>query len=131
MRKVLSGNHILACSSIGFVEVISALTRKQRADPTDEEDFRLLLEDVRVDWSRFLEVDCTSGIIQNAARLAQELGLRGADAIHLASALACSELLVKPNEQLVLVASDRELLAAALRLGLESFDPESANALPD
>jgi len=63
-------------------------------------------------WSAIRPVELTEGVEQHAARLAAEHHLRGADAVHLASALAVGD----PN--LVMAVWDRRLHASALTVGL-------------
>jgi len=49
--------------------------------------------------------------------------LRGADSVHLASALVLKEELYLDSQEFTLVTSDAELKAAALRVGLAVLDP--------
>lgn len=57
-------------------------------------------------------VEITETLVFNAGVMAQEHGLRGYDAVHLAAALAVAD------EDAVLVTGDHQLSAAATRLGL-------------
>jgi hypothetical protein len=54
--------------------------------------------------------------------------LRGADAIHLASAVYLRELLREPP---VIIASDAELIAASISEGFSVIDPNLNPPLPD
>ncbi len=63
-------------------------------------------------WSAVRPVELTEGVEQHAARLAAEHALRGADAVHLASALAVG------GPDLIVAAWDRRLHAGALAVGL-------------
>lgn len=63
-------------------------------------------------WERIARVGVDTSLARRAGALAAEQDLRGYDAVHLASA----ERLRSP--ELVFVAADRELGAAARRLGL-------------
>ena len=63
-------------------------------------------------WAEMIPVACGLDTVLLAADLAESDGLRGCDAIHLASALS-TEI-----SELVFVAWDRELLTAARRNGL-------------
>jgi len=60
--------------------------------------------------------------------LARNLALRGADAVHLASALLLKGQLAA-EDQLVLIASDRELNIAAQSFSLPVVDPEQVEIL--
>jgi hypothetical protein len=59
-----------------------------------------------------------------ARDLARNLTLRGADAVHLASALMLQRRFADTEDQLIFVASDRELKEAAQSSGLAVIDPE-------
>jgi uncharacterized protein len=63
-------------------------------------------------WAATLPVELTAAVEQHAGQLARTHALRGADAIHLASALAISD----PN--LVIAIWDRRLRAGAQAAGL-------------
>ena len=52
------------------------------------------------------------------------MALRGADAVHLASALVLQRRFADAENHLVFVASDRELKEAAQASGLAVIDPE-------
>jgi len=52
------------------------------------------------------------------------MALRGADAVHLASALVLQSRLVDAEDRLIFVAADRELKEAAQASGLAIIDPE-------
>lgn len=68
-------------------------------------------------------VEVTGGIVRRAGALAEELSLRGYDAVHLASAETLGDL------EVVVVAGDRALLKGAAALGLAVGDLESAERL--
>ena len=57
-------------------------------------------------------MEVTESLVWTAGRLAEEEGLRGYDAVHLAAALAVA------GTDTVFISGDQELLAAAARLGL-------------
>jgi predicted nucleic acid-binding protein len=48
------------------------------------------------DWKNFLSIQVTREIVRMAGEMAEKHGLRGFDAIHLASALTLREKLVSP-----------------------------------
>ena len=52
------------------------------------------------------------------------MALRGADAVHLASALVLQRCFADAEDRLVFIASDRELKEAAQSSGLAVIDPE-------
>jgi hypothetical protein len=56
--------------------------------------------------------------------LASTFGLRGADSVHLASAVILREELALDTDAFAFVVSDLELKAAALKAGLAVLDPQ-------
>ena len=61
-------------------------------------------------------------------RVARGHYLKAGDAVHLASALQLGSL-VPGNEEIVAVASDREVCSASQELGLRLLNPESEDAM--
>lgn len=76
----------VAVSSLSLAEVTSALKRHQLEGGFSQADeqraFRVLLED----WETFDRIDLSDWLAKQAAVLARSKGLRGADAVQLASA---------------------------------------------
>jgi predicted nucleic acid-binding protein len=64
--------------------------------------------------------------VGRAVRLARGYKLRGADAVHLATALGANDALVGTGSTVVLVASDEDLLAVAQQTGLTVENPAIA-----
>jgi predicted nucleic acid-binding protein len=74
------------------------------------------------DWVEINGLPLTSGLAKRAASLSKEYRLRGADAVHLTTALSLKDSLKGANS-VRFVASDRELLEAAQPAGLEADNP--------
>jgi hypothetical protein len=66
----------------------------------------------------------TTETVDLAKDLARNMALRGADAVHLASALVLQRRFADVEDRLVFVASDRELREAAQSSSLAIIDPE-------
>jgi len=118
-----------ACASLGVVEVTAALTRLARAQPIPPRELPLRLAAVRADWAHMIQVQLTDQVLQEAIRQAKQRALRGADAIHLASALVLDKSLSPSGEVTILVTSDRELAEAAGETGLAVLNPEALESL--
>ena len=73
---------------------------------------------------RFIQVQLTNETMELAKDLARNMALRGADAVHLASALVLQRRFADAEDQLIFVVSDRELKEATQSSGLEVIDPE-------
>ena len=66
--------------------------------------------------------------MNQAREVARQRALRGADAIHLASALVPRSRFVEEEDRLVFVASDRQLKEAARSAGFTVTDPEEEDS---
>jgi hypothetical protein len=73
---------------------------------------------------RFIQIQLTTETTDLAKDLARDMALRGADAVHLVSALVLRRRFADAEERLVFVTSDRELKEAAQSSGLALIDPE-------
>ena len=116
----------LASSVLGYIEVASALARQQVSRNLDEDKLSRLQQQLEEDWGDLTGLSVTEEVVRSAVRLARSHKLRGADAIHLASALGVSDALSGTGDSLILVASDEELLAAAQQVGLTVENPTIA-----
>jgi hypothetical protein len=61
--------------------------------------------------------------VERTLQLARIYALRGADCVHLASAVILKARLALEANEFALVTSDQELKAAALKAGLAVVDP--------
>lgn len=113
---------ILACVSLGFIEVLATLSRKAKAGQIDVEQLRQKQHEVSADWEQFIQVQLSDEVLSEAVKLTVELALRGADGIHLASAVILQKSLSELDD-FQLVTCDRELLAAAKQIGMVTFNP--------
>lgn len=104
-----------ATSLITLAEANAALSRTLRmkiiSQGTGEEATRLL----RKQWPLYLKTPMTGKTVARAAELAWDLGLRGYDAVHLASAELWQTALGMPVS---LVTYDNQLAVGAGQLGL-------------
>lgn len=122
-QRLFDAQSSLACASLGFIEVLATLTRKQRAgeiSAMDYDDARRILD---FDWQAFVEVRLDAATVAIAADVVRQFALRGADAVHLASALHLRQRLKDERDAVILVAADQELKLAALASGFTVQDP--------
>ncbi len=75
------------------------------------------------DWRRFIHVQLTVEAVDIAREVAIDHALRGADAIHLGSALMLRKRFEEKEDQLLFVTADQELKEAAQAAGLSVSDP--------
>ncbi len=122
--KPAAANFIYA-ARITFVEVVAALTRRTRSGrlvPTATA--KSLIRFRRAFAGKFLIVDVTASLVENAAALAEKHVLRGYDAVQLAAALQInSDRLAAGTLAITLISADVTLNAAALAEGLAVDNP--------
>lgn len=117
-------SNTLSCSPLGFIEVGSAMARKRSAGTVTDEEFVAKRSLLVNDWRHFLRIEMTPVVVHRAFDLADAYSLRGADSVHLASALEAKAELRLAAEEFTFVASDAELVAAARSAGLIAIDPQ-------
>jgi predicted nucleic acid-binding protein len=125
LTSVRSGHEIFVALVTG-VEVVSAVARQARAGRFSPQDASAIIQAFQNHFSSQYRVVLTvPAIVQQAMDLAQRHGLRGYDAIQLASALAVQrELAAYGADPLVFVCSDHELNSVAQAEGLRVENPE-------
>jgi predicted nucleic acid-binding protein len=97
-------------------ETSAGLTRLQRRNIITQEDYKLALEQFRLDWAGYQRIPINEELIARADLLACQHGLRGYDAVHLAAALIWQEALMLP---VTLATYDQELADAGKKSGLD------------
>jgi predicted nucleic acid-binding protein len=122
IQQLIEGSDGLSCSAIGIVEAAAAIARRSRNTATPA--LAGALGQLEKDWSVFLQVRISDAVLKRSRTFAVTLGLRAADAIHLASAASLAAKLPPRYRRLVVAVSDQELLAAADQLGLKVWNPE-------
>jgi predicted nucleic acid-binding protein len=105
-------------SVVARPEVSGAVARAVRERTIRGADGELLLLRLAEHWADFVRLEATEEIAERASRLAWEHGLRGFDAVHLASAVRYREELDLP---LSFATFDRQLWRAARAAGLEPW----------
>ena len=96
---------------------------KKKADEIDTIQHDQKQSELESDWENFIQIQCSDKVTSKAIDLAKSYALRGADAIHLASALHLYGLFSFTEHQLIFVTSDIELKEAAQAAGLNVVDP--------
>jgi len=117
----------LAISQITWVEVLSALSRRQREGSLSADDFNSVFQYFSNDFDtqyRVIEVD--QALIQSAGQLVIQYPLRAYDAVQLASALRVQSIFSQiPNMQLIFLSADNRLLNIAHSQGLVTDNPNN------
>jgi predicted nucleic acid-binding protein len=84
MQAKVSAATTVTCAAIGYVELRAALAaaiRHGRVPPASREEVRRVLER---QWTRILEITLDEPLLRDAGDLAERMGLRAYDAVHLA-----------------------------------------------
>ena len=127
VRQLLrpSSAHTVFVAQTTPVELIAAVTRRQRGGALTAADAENAISDMVYDFSiQYRVVGLSHAIVQRAMDLARLHGLRGYDAIQLATAVfTASYRFEQQAETVILVSSDGELNQAATAEGLMVFDP--------
>jgi predicted nucleic acid-binding protein len=103
---------------VSRAEVAAALGKAVRVHALTREEALAALQVFRNDWVDLVRIQLTEMVIARADMLAWDHGLRGYDAVQLASALAWQDAL---GEAVTLATFDKHLWAVARSAGLASY----------
>lgn len=109
---VWNGCDAALSSRLAYPEVCAALAAAGRNHDLTTSEVQAARDDWEAFWASMRPVELTAGVEQAAGAVAAQHGLRGADAVHLASALALD------TADLVVAVWDRRLHAGAIAAGL-------------
>lgn len=113
--KLIDQAEALGTSVISRAEVSAAFAKAVRLKVVTRDAAASAMKQFAADWPHFIRLQLTETLVARAASLAWEQGLRGYDAVHLATALVWHETLGQP----VFVATfDRQLWQGAQATGL-------------
>ncbi len=108
---------------IAYVELHAAVAKAERLQRLDQEGADAILNRFERDWAALLVIAADEVLVRRAGRLARQHGLRGYDSVHLAAAERLA--VTMPAEQVLLAAFDKDLVAAAGRLGIQVLGPSA------
>ena len=124
IESLFAGNPPLACASLGLIEVLATLARKRKAQEIDTDQHTQKAMEVEQDWGQFIQIHLSSAVVERSIRVVKDYSLRGADTIHLASAIELREAIASSENQVVIVTSDTELVQGAQQGGFSVVNPE-------
>lgn len=87
VKRAVDRASYVATSRVAYAEARSALSRLRREGVMGAKRLRGAVEALKRDLSSLIQVELTSRVSLQAGELAEAHGLRGFDAIHLASAM--------------------------------------------
>jgi uncharacterized protein len=113
---------VVATSLVSRAEVAAALAKAVRAKLLEEDEARAAQRAFAAQWADIARIPVTEALVSRAETLAWEYGLRGYDAVQLASAVLFQESL---GTAVRLATFDRQLWNAAHGAGFQPW-PEKA-----
>ncbi len=105
----------VATSLVSRAEVAAAFARAVRLGILDDRGGRRAQRRFAGEWPDFIRIPVTEALVSRAEALAWDQGLRGYDAIQLASALAWQDSI---GQDVILATFDRQLWQTAPGAGL-------------
>ncbi len=115
VKRLISGTEALGTAVISRAEVSAALAKAVRVKAVSKDAGMSAVQAFTADWDNLIRLQLTEVLVARAAALAWEHGLRGYDAVHLATALFWYETL---DETVTVATYDRELWKSAKISGL-------------
>jgi len=112
---------VMGTSLISRAEVSAAVARAARMNVLNSAEAEKALKTFRAQWPDLIATSVTQVLVAEADALAWEYGLRGYDAVHLASARLWQEALSEP---VIMATFDHDLWAAAQQAGMDVW-PET------
>lgn len=109
----------IAASLLAFAEIHATFARRRREELLLAPELEELQLRFAEDWEGLMQVPVGAETLAFIPGLCKRHPLRGADAVHLASAL----LLREEGLEILFACSDGSLLGAAAAEGLAIFDP--------
>lgn len=127
VAQAIAGAEVVGSSVVCRAEMAAALAKAVRMNALPAANAAAALRVFRSEWPRLVRVQASEAVIAQADSLAWELGLRGYDAVHLASALRLRDAM---GETVAFATFDKRLWQAASEQGLAGF-PDNLPVLID
>lgn len=113
--SAVRGARVVATSVVAYAETRATIARRRRERALGAAAYAAAIRQFDADWTALLTIEVTDELARSAGRLADQLGLRGFDAIHLAS---FEHLLGRiDDDDAQFSSADDRLVRAARKLG--------------
>lgn len=124
-----AAGHDLYTVRVAGPEMIAALFRKARTGEVATDEVRRSAVNFRSDWKQQYQIiEVTASVADKAMNLAEEHGLRGYDAVHLAAAIVLQQIRKSMDlPALTFVSADVRQRDTAAAQGLTVEDPNEHN----
>jgi len=96
ITELVQSSKILATSLVAYAEARAAFARRFREKAFRQSEYRHLIANFNEDWNHYLSLSLTDKLVRLAGDLAEKHGLRGFDAIHLATSIILSKKVSSP-----------------------------------
>jgi len=118
--RLLADHPYAATSRLAYPEILSALHRKHRARDFSTRVLGELVAAFESDWGKLFVLEFDEDLLPTIKKNIRKHAIRGADSVHLASAIWLRSVL---REDVVFACADAKLLDAARAERLVAFDP--------
>jgi predicted nucleic acid-binding protein len=108
----------IATSAVAYAELLAAVYRKASETRVKKSLFESVVSTFEQDWSSFIIIEVDNRLNETIHKVIASHGLRGFDAIHLASALTIGTAVA---DNFLFACYDERLRQAALAEGLETL----------
>lgn len=115
-RRFWDDAEVIVASRVLYVEAAAALAQARRMGRLTAGQHSAAGTILEALWAQIDVVEIDEPLVQRAAMLADDLGLRGYDAVHCAAAEQLND------DNVVAASGDRQLLDAWSALGVDTFD---------
>ncbi len=115
--RLMSGANAVVTSALAYPEIRAAFSRRRRERTITPAQFKSARQQFDSDWPTFLVLPIDDALARRAGALADEHGLRGADAVHLAAFERLVASATEANDEIEFSCADDRLSRAARNLG--------------
>jgi predicted nucleic acid-binding protein len=134
LRAEFDNSRHVFTSVLSYAEIHAIVSRRVREKLLSADEGAAIQDRFDADWVLgFTAVELDSYVLIFIRGIVKAHPLRGADAVHLASALWLRDMvrvggkLARPGEQIIFASSDKQLITAAQQHDLDIFNPETEN----
>ena len=116
-------------SVLTFAEIQAALSRRAKDNSLEPREYVRARMEFESDWVLGLSpIDLGPGVLSIVRGVVDQFVLKGADVVHLASAIWLRDMAtINVREPVSFLTSDKQLAKAAAKSHLEVFNPEAGN----